>query len=215
GLVGLGELRREGVGNRPHRAVVEVRVVLEPEHRVALLELRRVAEEHDDLAVLVGVRGHAVPGLRRQVRRGLLHDRVNTLAELAVGRRHLLERGLDRLLALRGQLQLLCAGAHRGLFLRGESFLLLRRAHRAPFVRSTTWAKRSSRCSHVLMPSKAYGASMHLRARPTFSVVTSSACSSSRTCFLIPVSDMPNGSASSLIVALPAPRRSSTARRVE
>src|SRR5204863_9380383 len=27
--------------------------------------------------------------------------------------------------------------------------------HRAPFVRSTTCAKRSSRCSHVLMPSKA------------------------------------------------------------
>src|SRR5919201_3626002 len=27
--------------------------------------------------------------------------------------------------------------------------------HRAPFVRSTTWAKRSRRCRHVLMPSKA------------------------------------------------------------
>src|SRR5207302_2903791 len=27
--------------------------------------------------------------------------------------------------------------------------------HRSPFVRSTTCAKRSSRCSHVLMPSKA------------------------------------------------------------
>jgi hypothetical protein len=33
-------------------------------------------------------------------------------------------------------------------------------------------------------------------------------------CFFIPVSDMPKGSASSLIVALPAPSRSSTARRV-
>ena len=33
-------------------------------------------------------------------------------------------------------------------------------------------------------------------------------------CFFIPVSDMPNGSASSLIVALPEPSRSSTARRV-
>src|SRR5918995_2414754 len=53
-------------------------------------------------------------------------------------------------------------------------------AHRAPFVRSTTCAKRSSRCSHVLMPSKAYGASMHLRTRPTFSVVTSCASSSRR-----------------------------------
>ncbi len=37
---------------------------------------------------------------------------------------------------------------------------------------------------------------MHLRPRPTFSVVTSSASSSSPMCFFIPVSDMPNGSAS-------------------
>jgi len=55
---------------------------------------------------------------------------------------------------------------------------------------------------------------MHLRTRPTFSVVTSSASSRSRTCFFIPVSDMPNGCASSLIVALPEPSRSTTARRV-
>ena len=55
---------------------------------------------------------------------------------------------------------------------------------------------------------------MHLRARPTFSVATSSASSRSRTCFFIPVSDMPKGSASSLIVAVPAPSRSRTARRV-
>src|SRR4051794_4141695 len=86
--------------------------------------------------------------------------------------------------------------------------------HRSPFVRSTTRAKRSSRCSHVLMPSKAYGTRLHLRTRPTFSVVTSSASSSRRMCFFIPVSDMPNGSASSLIVAVPEPSRSSTARRV-
>ena len=64
------------------------------------------------------------------------------------------------------------------------------------------------------MPSKAYGASVHRRTRPTFSVVTSSASSSNRTCFFIPVNDMPNGSASSLIVALPALSRSRTARRV-
>src|SRR5215211_1385775 len=88
------------------------------------------------------------------------------------------------------------------------------RAHRAPFVRSTTCANRSSLCSHVLMPSKAYGMSVHLRTRPIFSVATRFASSSSRTCFFIPVRDMPKGSASSLIVALPAPSRSSTARRV-
>jgi hypothetical protein len=46
---------------------------------------------------------------------------------------------------------------------------------------------------------------MHLRTWPTFSVVTSCASSSSRMCFFIPVSDMPKGSASSLIVALPEP----------
>src|SRR6476660_215193 len=55
---------------------------------------------------------------------------------------------------------------------------------------------------------------MHLRTRPTFSVVTSSASSSSRMCFFIPVSDMPKGAASSLMLAAPVPSRSSTARRV-
>ena len=45
---------------------------------------------------------------------------------------------------------------------------------------------------------------MHLRTRPIFSVVTSSASSSSRMCFFIPVNDMPKGPASSLTVALPA-----------
>jgi len=52
------------------------------------------------------------------------------------------------------------------------------------------------------MPSKAQGTNVHLRARPIFSVVTSSAPSSRRMCFFIPVSDTPERSASSLIVAL-------------
>src|SRR3954451_4161168 len=55
---------------------------------------------------------------------------------------------------------------------------------------------------------------MQLRTRPIFSVVTSSASSSRRTCFFIPVRDMPKGSASSLMLAAPAPSRSRTARRV-
>jgi len=38
-------------------AVVELRAVVEAEHRVPLPELRGVAEEADDLAVLVRVRG--------------------------------------------------------------------------------------------------------------------------------------------------------------
>src|SRR6478735_1537019 len=213
GLVGFGQLG-QCVRDRPHRAVVELRAVVEAEHRVALLELPRVAEEADHLAILVRVGGHPVPGLRGEIRRALLDDRVDPLAEGAIGRRHRRQRGEHGLLSLRLVLQLLGTRSHRGLFLGAESFLLLGRAHRAPFVRSTTWAKRSSRCSQVLIPSKAYGTSMHVRIRPTFSVVTSSASSSSRTCFRIPVSDMPNGSASSLIVALPAPSRSSTARRV-
>src|SRR5947209_8678763 len=59
-LVGCGQLR-EREGDRPHRAVVELRAVIEAEHRVPLLELPRVAEEADDLALL-RIRGHPVPG---------------------------------------------------------------------------------------------------------------------------------------------------------
>src|SRR3954465_4866949 len=139
---------------------------------------------------------------------------MDLLAERAVSRRHLRQRFLHCGLAVLLALQLLGARSHGGLLRRREAVLFLGRAHRSPFVRSTTLANRSSRCSHVLMPSKAYGASMHRRARPTFSEVTSSASSSSRTCFFMPVSDMPKGSASSLIVALPEPSRSRMARRV-
>src|SRR2546430_12089968 len=75
GLVCLGQLlQREGDG--PHGAVVELRAVVEAEHRVPLLELRGVAEEADDLAVLVRVRGHSVPGLRREVRGALFDERM-------------------------------------------------------------------------------------------------------------------------------------------
>src|SRR5207253_8976921 len=137
------------------RAVVEVRAVLEAEHRVPLLELRRVSEEEDDLAVLVRVRGHPVPRLWREVGRRLLDDRVDPLAERAIVRRHLHEGRLHSLLTLRSSLQLLGPRSHRGLLLGGEAFLALGRAHGAPFVRSTTSAKRSSLCSQVLMPSKA------------------------------------------------------------
>jgi hypothetical protein len=49
---------------------------------------------------------------------------------------------------------------------------------------------------------------------PTFSAVTSRASSSTRTCFFIPVSEIPNGCASSVMLALPCPSRSSTALRV-
>ena len=78
-----------------------------------------------------------------------------TAVRAAIAGRHLRE-GLEHGgLPLSRRLQLFGARSHRCLFLGAESFLLLGGAHRAPFVRSTTCAKRSSRCSHVLMPSKA------------------------------------------------------------
>src|SRR5439155_21061975 len=60
-LRGGGQLlQREG--DRPCAAFVEVRRVAEAERRVPRLELLRVLEEADDLAVLV-IGGHPVPEL--------------------------------------------------------------------------------------------------------------------------------------------------------
>src|SRR6266550_8008510 len=164
GLVGCGQLlQREG--DRPHGAFVELRAVVEAEHRVPLLELRRVAEEADDLAIL-GIRRHPVPGLRRKVWGGSFDELMEPPSDGAVLRRHRGDRGAHGAFPIRLVLQLSGARFHRGLFLGGESFALvgalgglllaLRSGiHRSPFVRSTTCAKRSSRCSQVLMPSKA------------------------------------------------------------
>src|SRR5512139_4293684 len=57
-------LQREG--GRPHGAFVEVRRVVEAERRIPRIELRCGCEEADDLAVLVGIGGHPVPGFRRE-----------------------------------------------------------------------------------------------------------------------------------------------------
>src|SRR5438874_12748704 len=65
GLVGCGQLRQRE-GDRPHGAFVELRAVVEAEHRVPLLELPGVAEEADDLPVL-GIGGHPVRRFRREV----------------------------------------------------------------------------------------------------------------------------------------------------
>src|SRR6266508_213754 len=63
-LFGGGQLlQREGGG--PHGAFVEVRYVVEAERRVPRVELLRALVEADDLVVL-GIRGHPVPGLRRE-----------------------------------------------------------------------------------------------------------------------------------------------------
>src|SRR6187200_2812118 len=87
-LVGGGQLRQRE-GGRPHAAVVDRRRLVEAERRVPLLELVRALEEAHDLAVLVGVRGHPVPGLRREIRCGGRDDRVNPLGHRAIRLRHL------------------------------------------------------------------------------------------------------------------------------
>src|SRR5213079_2435174 len=78
-------LQREG--DRPHRAVVELRLVAEAERRVPRLELVRALEEADDLVVL-GIRGHPVPESGRQLWRAGFDDRVEPLAECTIRCRH-------------------------------------------------------------------------------------------------------------------------------
>src|SRR5213595_2529016 len=79
-------LQREG--DRPHGAFVEVRLVAEAEGRVPRFELLRALEEADDLAVL-GIRGHPVPGSRREGWRVGFDDRMEPLGHGAVRFRHL------------------------------------------------------------------------------------------------------------------------------
>src|SRR5262245_15795042 len=86
GLFGGGQLlQREG--DRPHGAFVEVRILVEAERHVPLLELLRVAEEADDLAVL-GIRGHPVPQFGREGWRAGFDDRMEPLAHGAIRSRH-------------------------------------------------------------------------------------------------------------------------------
>ena len=62
-LFGSGQLlQREG--GRPQGAFVEVGRVVEAECRIPGVELLRGLEEADDLAVLVGICGHPIPGFR-------------------------------------------------------------------------------------------------------------------------------------------------------
>ena len=119
-LVGGGQLR-QGEGGRPHGALVEVRGSVEPEGRIPLLELRSGCEEADDLAVLC-IRGHPVPGSRREVGRAGLDDRMEPLAHGAIRLRHLgeLREHVALPVPLAG-LQLLAALLHRGPFLVREA----------------------------------------------------------------------------------------------
>src|SRR5580658_9294188 len=126
-LYGRGPLLyRERHG--PHVPVVEVRSVLELECRVPHVEFARVLEGDDDLAVLVGVGGHPIPGLRQQLRGGSAHRRMDALGHGAILWRHLCDRVEDRLqpvglfralLALSAQLR--GALLHRGTLCSSEA----------------------------------------------------------------------------------------------
>src|SRR6266550_7572733 len=118
-----------GGGGRPHGAFVEVRLVAEAERRVPRLELVRPLEEADDMVVL-GVRGHPVPGSRREGWRAGFDDGMEPLGHGAIRFRHrgnLREhvafpvRLLRARAAARFRLQLLDTLLHRGSFLVRES----------------------------------------------------------------------------------------------
>src|SRR5438309_1742694 len=92
---------------------------------VPRFELLRVLEVADDLAVL-GIRGHPVPGCRREGWRAGFDDRMEPLGQPAIWFRHrgdLREHGA--LPVRRVRLQLLGALLHRGSFLVRESLELL------------------------------------------------------------------------------------------
>src|SRR5215218_4049966 len=110
-LGGTQLLQREG--GRPHDAFVEVRCVVEAERRVPRVELLGALEVADDLAVLVGVGGHPVPGFRREGGRARLDDLVEPLGHGAVLSLHL------------GDLREHGALPHRGPFLGRETLGLL------------------------------------------------------------------------------------------
>ena len=119
-------LQREG--DRPQGAFVEVRLVAEAERRVSGFELLRALEVADDVAVL-GIRGHPVPGFRREGWRAGFDDRMKPFGHGTIRFRH---RGDRRkhgafpfrlvLVRTRFRLQFLGASLHRGSFFVRESF---------------------------------------------------------------------------------------------
>src|SRR5919201_3015957 len=87
GLNGGGQLR-QSEGGGPHGALIELRRVLEAERRVSRLKLLTALEEADYLAVL-GIRGHPVPGSRREGWRAGLDDGMDPLRHRAIWLGHL------------------------------------------------------------------------------------------------------------------------------
>src|SRR6266576_1578335 len=128
-----------GGGGRPHGAFVEVRLVAEAERRVPRLELVRTLEEADDMVAL-GVRGHPVPGSRREGWRAGFNDGMDPLGHGAIRCRHLGNLREQVAFPIRlVRLQLLGALLHRGSFLVRES---LDRLAGLPCIR--LWAHRAS-----------------------------------------------------------------------
>ena len=119
-------LQREG--DRPQGAFVEVRRVIEAKRCVPRVELLRGLEEADDFAILVGVRGHPVPGFRQEGWRAGFDDRMEppghgTIRFLHRGDRREYGAFALRLVLVRAlfRLQLLGAIFHCGSFLVRES----------------------------------------------------------------------------------------------
>src|SRR2546425_8890688 len=143
-------LQREGDG--PHGTFVEVRLVAEAERRVPRLELVRALEEADDIAVL-GVRGHPVPGSRREGWRAGFDDGMEPLGHGAIRFPHLGDlrehgafpiRLVRARAAIRGRLPLLEILLHRGSFLVRECLELLldRGGALGGLLRVLRWAHR-------------------------------------------------------------------------
>src|SRR4029450_8129636 len=122
GLLSVSQLL-QCEARRPHGAFVEVRLVAEAERRIPRLELLRVLEEADDLAVL-GIRGHPVPESRHESWCGGCDDRMEPLAHRAIRFRHRGDLREDGTLPVR-PLQLLDALLHRESFLVRKSLELL------------------------------------------------------------------------------------------
>src|SRR4029077_3865572 len=121
-LVGGGQVL-QGEGGRPHVPFVAVLRVLETERRIPRLELLPALEEADDLVVL-GVRGHPVPGLWRERWRARGDDRMEALGGRAIRLGHLGDLREDSLHVVRaplGQPSLLDGLLQRGAFPGRES----------------------------------------------------------------------------------------------
>src|SRR3990172_1063883 len=117
------------VGGWPQGAFVKVSRVAEAERRVPRVELLRALEEADDLAVL-GIRGHPIPGFRREGWCAGFDDRMEPLGHGAIRFRHLGDlrehvvfplRLARTWSAARGRPELLGALLYRGAFLVRES----------------------------------------------------------------------------------------------